>query len=96
MEELLIKTLPQLGVGGIAIIAVVWVVKFMVNSHKDERDVRDKAFMAYMESNNHQKTEMVEKMLTGLNQSSDAHRNTAEAIKQHTEVISALIKNKKK
>ena len=95
MEELIIKSIPQLGTAGIAIVALVVLVKYMISSHKEERESRDKAFMAYMEANNHQKTDMVEKMMTGLNQSTDAQRSVGESLKQHTEVIAALIKKKR-
>lgn len=79
MEEIVLKSLPQLGVGVVAVLAVIYIVRL----HSKERETNQKVFMEYVESHNHQVTELV----VG---STKAIQEASENIKESTEIMKRL------
>lgn len=72
MIEAFIKVLPELSVAVVCICALTFVVYFFVKEHKDEREKRDESFMAYIETNNHQKTKLTEQTLEVIIKNTEA------------------------
>lgn len=88
IEELFLKTLPNLGVG-LAAVAVLYLV-FRVAI--EALNKRDEAFQKFVEANNHKSVEV-------MTQCRDAIREAAENIRQNTEIqkqaIEHLIRDRK-
>lgn len=79
MEELFLKSLPQLGVGVVAVLAIVYISKL----NAKERGSNQKAFMEYVENHNHQVTKLVVESTKAIGEAS-------EHIKESTQVMRDL------
>ena len=89
--SILSDVIVKLGLGAAGMAGIVYTVVYLTRIHARQTEVREKAFMNYIEENNHQKSDLVEK-------STSAIVATGESIKQHTEVsrqiLQALINKK--
>jgi uncharacterized membrane protein len=87
LEELFLKTLPNLGVGIAAVVVLYLCFKVAI----DALNKRDDAFRQYVEANNHKSVEV-------MTECRDAIKAAAENIRQSTEiqrqVVEHLIKEK--
>lgn len=90
MEDL-IKIIPELGIAAFAMIVGALVVLKMQKVHTQERATEGeqrkeihKSLMNYVESNNHQKTEMVEKH-------TEAMVVVGKNIEQNTKMVEKLV-----
>lgn len=88
IEELFLKTLPNIGVGVAAVVVLYLVFKAAI----DALNKRDDAFQKFVESSNHKSVEV-------MTQCRDAIEAAAKNIEQNTElqrqVVEHLIKDKK-
>lgn len=82
MEDILIKTLPQLGVG----VAAVVVIYLLMAKAFDALNVRDAAFKNFVESNNHRSIEV-------MTECRDVIREAALNIQQNTEIQKQVVEH---
>lgn len=86
----LLGALKEGGIAATAIFAIIYIVRYMTDSHRQEvsaiqaeRQATQTAFMAFVEANNHQKTELVQ-------ESTKAIVEAKNAISTHTEILKAM------
>lgn len=74
-----IEIVEKLGIAALSIVSIIYVI---VKSQK-EREKNQQIFMEYVETNNHQKSEMIEKSieaLTKVNYSMEMHNEISKSI----------------
>jgi len=88
IEELFLKTLPNLGVGVAAVVVLYLVFRVAIEA----LNKRDDAFQKFVEANNHKSIEV-------MTECRDAIREAADNIRQSTEIqkqaVEHLIRDKK-
>lgn len=84
----------EVGIGIAAISAIVYLVISMRKSHdvevsemRVERKEIHTAFMSFVETNNHQRTDIIEKSTEAIVEAKNAIARQGEAIQAHTQVL---------
>lgn len=84
----------ELGIGITAILAIVYLVlKMSTNYNKEAQELRDErkevhsAFMAFVETNNHQRSELVERSTEAIIEAKNAIKNHNDLLIKHTEIL---------
>jgi len=85
MEEAVITALPQLGIAGAAILALVYTVKYLTDANRSEREVNQRAFREFVESNNHKVTDLVLESTIAIKESSKFIGEATTAMKNFSE-----------
>jgi len=83
MEDALLQAIPQVGVGVAAVIAIVYIVR----SHSAERQDNQKAFMEFVNTNNHKTTELVLASTEAIKESTIAIKNSAEVNRETAGIL---------
>lgn len=81
IEELFLKTLPNLGVGVAAVIVLYLVFKVAI----DALNKRDEAFKNFVEANNHKSIEVMTECRDAINEAAENIRTNTEIQKQLVE-----------
>jgi uncharacterized membrane protein (DUF106 family) len=96
MPDVLSNVATEVGIGATAITAIIYLVTYLRNSHtkemeemRTERKELHTSFMSYVETNNHQRTEMIKEATTAMVEA-------REAISLHTQLLREHINNIKK
>lgn len=98
MEELLFKSLPQLGVAGVSIGAMVYLVKYMLDysakilkemseRHMLERQSSETAFREFVTERNHQTGQLIAEATVSMKESTAAIKESSEFIREATKVL---------
>ena len=77
----------KLGIGALSIFGMIYVIK----SSQKERELNQKAFMSYIETNNHQTTELVQKATSAIVESTEAIKTHTESIKVNNQINDRLL-----
>jgi uncharacterized membrane protein (DUF106 family) len=84
----------EVGIGIAAISAIVYLVISMRKSHESEvKEMRDErkeiheAFMSFVQTNNHQRTEIIQESTKAMVEAKNAMSKTSDSIQAHTEVL---------
>jgi len=92
--EVLKNVATEVGIGISAITAIVYLVTYLRNSHtKEMEEMRTErkelhiSFMSFVETNNHQRTEMIKEATTAMIEA-------REAISLHTQILREYINNR--
>lgn len=88
IEELFLKTLPNLGVGVAAVIVLYFVFKVSIEA----LNKRDEAFQKFVEANNHKSIEVMAECRDAINEAAGNIRTNTEIQKQ---LIEHLIRENK-
>ena len=98
MEELLLKSLPQLGVAGVSIGSMVYLVRYMLDysakilkemseRHMIERQASETAFREFVMERNHQTGELIAEATISMKESTAAIKESSEFIKTATGIL---------
>lgn len=98
MEDLFIKSIPQLGTAGAAIAALVYLVKYMLDyssrilkemseRHMVERQESEKAFRDFVAERNHQTGELITEATIAMRESTEAVKKSSEFISKATDAL---------
>lgn len=84
----------EVGIGIAAISAIVYLVVSMRKSHENEvKEMRDErkeihaAFMSFVQTNNHQRTEIITESTKAMVEAKNAMSRNSDAIAAHTQVL---------
>lgn len=80
MEELLLKSLPNLGVGIASLVVLYLVFKICVSALNE----RDKAFREFVHARNHEMTSLIVESTTAIKESSVAIKRSSDFIQTAT------------
>ncbi len=94
--EILKNVATEVGIGATAIISIVYIVRYLRDSHREEmreismeRKELHGSFMSFVETNNHQRTDMIKEATTAMVEA-------REAISLHTQILRDHINNNRK
>lgn len=97
MEESIWSNLTQISIGVAGMAILGYVLYFFIKSHKQEleesrkeRETSANALMSYVQSENHQKTEMIKKHTESLVQVGEDMKKVGENIQGNTKAIERL------
>jgi predicted transcriptional regulator len=99
MELESLKQFQDLGVGITAVLGVCYILYFFIKTHKEEldnsrkeREASHSTYMSYIETNNHQKTELISKHTEAMVETRNAIGDFRESVAANTETIRELTK----
>lgn len=79
----------KLGIGAAAIVGIIYLTVYLTRLHAKQMDDIHRAFFDYVETNNHQKTDLVEKSTAAIVESTAATKVCTDLLKQ---MLDALMK----
>lgn len=105
MIESFLEVLPELGIGVVAVGALVYVVNILSRRHREEMDEarserqeNHKSFMEFIQSNNHTVTSLVKESTEAIKESRVAIVESGHFIRKSTEALTIYndrMRNKK-
>lgn len=84
MDAATLSTIKELGIGIFSVGVVGYILYQVILSLRDEHKKNQEWFVGYVNENNHQKTELIEKVSQNIAQNTEVTR-------QHTQVLEKLI-----
>jgi len=90
MDIATLAQFKELGIAGITVVGVIWILYQVVISLRKEHAKNQEWFMTFVNENNHQKTEIVQestKAIVEVSKNIEAH---TKALEGHTETLKSL------
>ncbi len=94
MESVILSVLPQLSIGVVAVLALVYTVNILSKRHREEMDeareerkLNHQSFMEFIQSNNHTVTDLVKESTEAIKESRMAIVESGNFIKKSTEAL---------